>query len=157
LFKTARYTFSLPLQLAGIVNDLGNSQIKKLIEVGEKLGFIFQIKDDQIGLFATEKVSGKSFASDIREGKKTLFYLTLMRKTSIDEKDFILKTYGKKTINEEDVEKIQELFAKHATPQIEELMLKLSQEAQLLIKNFESKKMTNLLTEILSFNLNREF
>lgn len=157
LFKTARYTFSLPLQLAGITNNLDNSQLKKLVEIGEKLGLIFQIKDDQIGLFATEEISGKSFVSDIKEGKKTLFYLTLLEKASSDEKDFILKTFGKKTINEEEIENLQELFTKHATPQIDELMLKLSQETSSLIESFDSKKMANLLTEILEFNLSREF
>ena len=157
LFKTARYTFSLPLQLAAIINNLSDSKIKILIEISEKLGLIFQIKDDQIGLFATEKVSGKSFASDIREGKKTIFYLTLLANINNEEKILLQKTYGKKDINPEEIEKIQDLFRLHALPQINEQISKLSQESKSLIENFGSKKTANLLAEILEFNLNRNF
>ena len=38
LFKTARYTFSLPLQLAGITNNLKISDLETLIKIGENLG-----------------------------------------------------------------------------------------------------------------------
>jgi geranylgeranyl diphosphate synthase type I len=157
LFKTARYTFSLPLKLACAVNNLDDSQTNNLIKIGENLGLIFQIKDDQIGLFATEEISGKSFASDIREGKKTIFYLYLIEKANNEEKQFLFENYGQKEIDLEKIKKIQELFKKYSLIEVEILINKLSKEAKILIENVEHKKTAELLTEILDFNLNREF
>ncbi|MEK7851717.1 MAG: polyprenyl synthetase family protein, partial [Deltaproteobacteria bacterium] len=51
--------------------------VKKMEELGKYLGVIFQIKDDEIGLFGEEKEIGKAVGGDIKERKKTLYYLYL--------------------------------------------------------------------------------
>lgn len=155
LFKTARYTFSLPLQLAGLANELDDKTIKNLIKIGENLGLIFQIKDDEISLFAEEKISGKSFASDIKEGKKTIFYLTLLELADEKEKQFLLENYGHKEINESKITQIQELFKKYSLKKITTLLEQLKNEAELLIAKVEAEKTQELLLEMLNFNLNR--
>lgn len=155
LFKTARYTFSLPLQLAGIINQLPDSQITKLITIGEKLGMIFQIKDDEISLFSTEKESGKSFASDIKEGKKTIFYLTLIKNAKQKEQDFLARNIGKRDLDQQTIERIQDLFQKHTSSKITKTIDKLKKEVQQEIKKIDSMKTKQLLIEILDFNLNR--
>jgi geranylgeranyl diphosphate synthase type I len=72
-FKTGRYTFSLPLALGAIAAHAPDDAVATLDEIGELLGLVFQIKDDEIGLFGDEKRIGKPVGSDVREGKKTLF------------------------------------------------------------------------------------
>lgn len=155
-FKTARYTFSLPLQLAGIVNNLPQEEIDSLVLLGEKLGLIFQIKDDQISLFADEKTSGKSFASDLREGKKTIFYLTLLPKLRSlpPEKDFFWQNFGQAQIDLQAIEKLQTLFAKHSLKEVEDLINQLDLEAREIIKKIDCGQ--EMLLEILKFNLNRQ-
>lgn len=155
LFKTARYTFSLPLYLAGVSNELSEYQIEKLIQFGEKLGLIFQIKDDEMSLFASEAVSGKSFASDIREGKKTIFYLYLINKINDEQKDFLLKNYGNKKINKNEIEQIQELFYKYSLPEIKILISQLENEAKEIIQQTNLPNITKLLEDMLAFNINR--
>lgn len=157
LFKTARYTFSLPLQLAGVVSQLNTLEIEKLVKIGEKLGLIFQIKDDQISIFSTEQESGKSFASDIKEGKKTLLYLTLIKNTNQLEQQFINKNLGDKKINSENIVKIQKLFNKYTSKNFEETIKQLKKEAEIKIEEIVSENLTELLKKILDFNLNRKF
>lgn len=157
LFKTARYTFSLPLQLAGIINQLSENDISNLIKIGEKLGMIFQIKDDEISLFSTEKDSGKSFASDIKEGKKTIFYLTLMKNVKQEEREFLIKNLGQRNLDEETIKKIQALFRNYANREIEKTIQELKKEVENEIEKIESIKTSKILKEILEFNLNREF
>ncbi|MBI2405117.1 polyprenyl synthetase family protein [Candidatus Gottesmanbacteria bacterium] len=60
-YKTARYTFSLPLMVGATLAGQPKKIIKTLETVGEDLGIIFQLVDD------TLDVEG-----DLREGKKTL-------------------------------------------------------------------------------------
>ena len=90
--KTARYSFSLPLAVGALaaagraggrpgsggagsaVEDL----VRLLYELGEKLGLLFQIRDDELGLFGPAAEIGKVAGSDLREGKKTLFRSRLL-------------------------------------------------------------------------------
>jgi geranylgeranyl diphosphate synthase, type I len=79
--KTARYTFSLPLALGAIAasGGVGSGElIPLLMELGESLGILFQIRDDELGLFGDESSTGKALGSDLREGKKTLFRSRLL-------------------------------------------------------------------------------
>lgn len=152
--KTAHYTFSLPLQLAAITCGLSAAKIKTLGLIGEKFGLIFQIKDDQIGLFAEERKSGKPQASDLREGKKTIFYLKLLSKISRPELEFFKQTFGQKNLSATQIENLQILFKKHALPEIEKLVSKLTKETRQLIQKLPDGQ--ELLEEILDFNLARQ-
>jgi len=82
--KTAHYSFSLPLALGALFADSGrpasndwpataNNLARELTELGEHLGILFQIRDDELGLFGNPDQTGKALGSDLREGKKTLF------------------------------------------------------------------------------------
>lgn len=75
MYKTARYSFVMPLKLGMLLSDYKDIKIEKL---GELLGLIYQIKDDEINLFSDTKVSGKSKGSDLNQKKKTLFYKYLV-------------------------------------------------------------------------------
>lgn len=70
--KTARYTFDCPLVTGAILAGAPEKDIKKLSELGIMIGQAFQIQDDIIGIFETEKNIGKSILSDLAESKKTL-------------------------------------------------------------------------------------
>jgi geranylgeranyl diphosphate synthase, type I len=81
--KTARYSFSLPLAAGAIFAEAeagpGSSSLAdRLIRLGERLGLLFQIRDDELGLFGDEGAIGKGRGSDLREGKKTLFRSRLL-------------------------------------------------------------------------------
>ncbi len=78
-FKTARYTFSLPLATGAMLAGQGEEVIDSLSALGEQVGIIFQIKDDEIEFFGDSDSIGKSAGSDFREGKKTLFHLHLQK------------------------------------------------------------------------------
>jgi len=72
-FKTARYTFSLPLATGALLAGQNSEVIRPLEQLGENLGIIFQIKDDEIGIFGNKEETGKPVGTDIKEGKKTLY------------------------------------------------------------------------------------
>ena len=71
-YKTGRYTFSLPLVIGAMLADAGSQAIEALDKAGENLGVVFQLKDDELGIFGDSTRSGKRADSDIREDKKTL-------------------------------------------------------------------------------------
>ncbi|NCA82908.1 MAG: polyprenyl synthetase family protein, partial [Opitutae bacterium] len=71
-YKTGRYTFSLPLVVGAMLAAAPAGHIKELDQAGENLGVVFQLKDDELGIFGDSAQSGKRADSDIREDKKTL-------------------------------------------------------------------------------------
>jgi geranylgeranyl diphosphate synthase, type I len=71
-YKTGRYTFSLPLAIGARLAAAPPEHIRELDQAGENLGVVFQLKDDELGIFGDSAQSGKRADSDIREDKKTL-------------------------------------------------------------------------------------
>jgi geranylgeranyl diphosphate synthase type I len=83
--KTGRYSFSLPLVAGAMVADAPGELRGQLAAFGESIGTLFQIRDDELGLFGDEREIGKPVGSDIREGKKTLLFSSLMAAARPDE------------------------------------------------------------------------
>lgn len=70
--KTAAYSFQAPLLLAAVLAGTGASLVQELTEIARRIGVIYQLRDDVLGLFGDERRTGKSTLSDLREGKETL-------------------------------------------------------------------------------------
>jgi len=62
-------------KIGALLGTTNRTYILALEKYGEKIGTAFQIKDDLLDLTADEAETGKDFAGDIREGKKTLLLL----------------------------------------------------------------------------------
>jgi geranylgeranyl diphosphate synthase type I len=77
-YKTGRYSFSLPLRTGALIAGADRDLQEKLEAFGESVGLLFQIRDDELGLFGDEKELGKPVGSDIREGKKTILMSFLL-------------------------------------------------------------------------------
>ncbi|MFI2297204.1 polyprenyl synthetase family protein [Isoptericola sp. NPDC019571] len=68
--KTAVYSFQLPLRAAVIL--AGREDLDEGVRrLGRDLGLAFQLRDDLDGVFGDPAETGKSNASDLREGKCT--------------------------------------------------------------------------------------
>jgi geranylgeranyl diphosphate synthase type I len=112
--KTAHYSFSLPLAvgaLAAVGGPAGGTEnsadrgaapgaaareslVRRLYEFGERLGLLFQIRDDELGLFGSAESIGKVAGSDLREGKKTLFRSRLLSAAPVSEQERLRAFFG---------------------------------------------------------------
>lgn len=70
-WKTAAYSFELPLQAAAILADASEEVVAASGAVGRFLGVAFQLQDDLDGVFGTAEQTGKDPLCDLREGKGT--------------------------------------------------------------------------------------
>jgi geranylgeranyl diphosphate synthase type I len=70
--KTGGYSFELPLRLGALLAGAGEAVLEALERFARPLGQAFQIADDLLGTFGSPEVTGKTNASDLREGKRTL-------------------------------------------------------------------------------------
>lgn len=77
-FKTARYTVLRPLQLGAALGGGGPELLDVLARYGSPLGRAFQYRDDVLGVFGDEAVTGKPAGDDLREGKLTVLIANAM-------------------------------------------------------------------------------
>ncbi|MCX6569528.1 MAG: polyprenyl synthetase family protein [Candidatus Aminicenantes bacterium] len=102
-YKTARYSFSLPLAAGWMLAGGRGSVLPKLLSLGEDLGLVFQIKDDELGLFGSERTLGKPVGSDIRQGKKTLYHRRLFDWASGPDRDRLSNVFGRRDASKRDI------------------------------------------------------
>ena len=100
--KTGRYTFSLPLMCGALLHRAEPKELERLGRIGEALGRVFQIRDDQLGLFGDERATGKPVGSDIRENKKTLHRHYLMERSA--QTDRLRAIFGAREVSVAEVE-----------------------------------------------------
>ncbi|BCW51929.1 polyprenyl synthetase family protein [Arthrobacter sp. StoSoilB13] len=70
-YKTATYTFELPLRAAAALAGAEPSMESVLATAGRHLGLAFQLQDDFLSTFGDPRQHGKDPFSDLREGKQT--------------------------------------------------------------------------------------
>ncbi len=103
-YKTSRYSFSLPLMCGATIAQAGAPLLSLLESIGETIGVLFQIRDDELGLFGDERELGKPVGSDVREGKKTLLRARLMARAGARERERLARIFGNRTATRRDLE-----------------------------------------------------
>ena len=73
---------------------------------GRSLGIAFQIRDDYLGVWGDEAVTGKSATSDIREKKKSYPVLVAFEQANDDDRAALGRIYAQETLSEADVEAV---------------------------------------------------
>ena len=70
--KTAAYSFAAPLRVGALLAGGTDQVVGALERIGSRLGLLYQLRDDALGVFGAESTTGKSVIGDLREGKRTM-------------------------------------------------------------------------------------
>ena len=73
---------------------------------GRALGFIFQVRDDILGIWGDEESTGKPVGADIRRKKNSFPAVYAMDKAQGGDKRHLLEIYGKAEVSDADVEDV---------------------------------------------------
>jgi geranylgeranyl diphosphate synthase type I len=157
LYKTARYTFSLPLMAGAVLAGRSGRILDRLAELGEYLGVIFQARDDEIGVFGAERKTGKPVGSDIREGKKTLLYIEFLRKARGSERRKLAGLFGKAALAPSDVAYMRWAIERSgARKRLQDMMGEMASRAEKLISSLRIAECHRaILREICAESLQR--
>ncbi len=157
LYKTARYTFSLPFELA-VIFTKGPDDARKLMgKLGELMGMVFQIKDDEMGFHGDEKEIGKPVGSDIREDKKTIIRHYLFESSTIKIKEELEGIFGNQQIGLEEVLRVRDIYKELLVQEsIDKEIKKYMDQAWEIYEEIKLKNgYKKILKEFLEFNVNR--
>lgn len=111
LYKTAGYSFQLPLLSGAVLAGVDGSDLQSLRTIGEKLGVAFQLVDDVLGVFGQAQQTGKSTVTDIRERKRTVLVQEAYARLDEDQKEELRLLYDvQHQMSQQDIERVLELL-----------------------------------------------
>jgi len=108
--KTAWYTLTGPIMLGAICGGGNTALSERLRDITLPLGIAFQIKDDLLGIYASEKTIGKDVLSDLIEKKQTLIYGYAYKHATPAQRSQLDTSYGNPSASTEDLETVREIF-----------------------------------------------
>ena len=121
--KTSRYTVQRPLQLGAAIAGAGPEVLDALGDYGLALGRAFQLRDDVLGIFASEQVTGKPAAGDLREGKRTVLLARVLANLPATEGAELSTMLGNVDLDNAQIGRARELItASGALDQIEQII-----------------------------------
>lgn len=92
--KTARYSVVIPIligaALAGATPDL----LVKLEDFSTPLGIAYQLRDDDLGIFGSQELTGKPSGDDICAGKRTVQLAVAWEMTDDEGREYLQRYWG---------------------------------------------------------------
>lgn len=118
--KTAVYSFAAPLRAGALLAGAGPEAETELAEIGRMLGFVYQLRDDLLGVFGSAAALGKPVDSDLREGKRTLL---VAYADGTDAWEGVRHLFGRRSLEAEDAERLRRALADSGARSRAELQL----------------------------------
>lgn len=158
--KSASYTVEKPL-LLGV--SLARDSLKPTPEIyktlsfyGQKVGLAFQLRDDYLGVFGDEKITGKSTTGDLKEHKWTFLTALTWEKLTPASKTRFKKIFGQ-NIKPADILRLKNLIRQSgADKELLNLMQKVVNEAKKSIEEAKLKNQRELIS-MARFAIERDF
>jgi len=145
-------------EIGALVANAKKNDLEKIKEYGLNLGIAFQIQDDILDIFGSQKSFGKRKGQDIAEGKLgNIVILFACREFSAQDKKNFLETIRKNNVNNKEVKEIIEKIKKTkalslSMAKAQEFISKAKKALEFLPQN----KWNDILKEIADFVIKRE-
>lgn len=109
-FKSGSYSVARPLQIGATLAQGEGPLASGLAAAGVPLGQAFQLRDDVLGVFGSEWETGKSTASDLAEGKRTLLVALTAERLAPDERARFEALLGRPDLTPAQADEVRELM-----------------------------------------------
>jgi geranylgeranyl diphosphate synthase type I len=84
--------------------------LEAVARFGRAIGRLFQIRDDYLGIWGDEAITGKSTDSDIVQRKKSYPIVYAFQQAEGANRDELLRLYARETLEESDVDRVMEIL-----------------------------------------------
>jgi geranylgeranyl diphosphate synthase, type I len=110
-YKSGKYTIERPLHLGAVLAapERADELLPALSAYGLPLGDAFQMRDDVMGAFGDEAITGKPVGGDLREGKPTPMLARAMGLASVSQRQ-VLDLVGRPDITDRQVHDVQQVI-----------------------------------------------
>ena len=155
--KTAAL-FSAATRVGACITNKSKKEKDALESYGKNLGLAFQIADDALDYYSTQKIFGKEIGKDFFEGKTTMPLVIIFQKANKEERSFLKEIFKKEKRNEDDFSETLALINKYKAVKESlkraEYFVNISYGA---LGIFEDSREKKILQNLTGFSLNRSF
>lgn len=160
ILKSSYYTFINPLQLGAVLAGAGEDELKPISDFGRQAGLAFQLRDDFIGMFGDEKVSGKSVMDDLREGKMTLLMRHALAHADTEQRHTLESALGNENVTREQHETVKQLLEELGSREyVKQEAYEAAEAARKILRSKQgawSAKASEFLEELLDYIVSRD-
>lgn len=129
-YKSARYTIGQPLRLGGTLAGADESLLSDYDRIGLTAGEAFQLRDDVLGVFGDEAVTGKPAIDDIREGKRTMLVALAQESATLRERRVLDDCLGNPDLDVTGLARVRAVFeSTGALERVEQRIVELAEDA----------------------------
>ena len=105
--------------IGAILGGASEEDCRKVYRYALELGLAFQLQDDLLDSYGSEKVLGKRIGGDILEGKKTCLMLNAMSRATEPDREILRHTHLDATLSDEEkVARVKEVYDRYDIPHI---------------------------------------
>jgi geranylgeranyl diphosphate synthase type I len=109
-YKSGKYTIERPLHVGAALAGQFDLLSGPLTAYGDPLGEAFQLRDDVLGAFGDEALTGKPVGQDLREGKPTPLLAAAVVRATSDADIKVLDLVGTEDLSPAEVAGIQQVI-----------------------------------------------
>ena len=105
--------------IGALLGGASAEDCRKVYRYALELGLAFQLQDDLLDSYGSEKVLGKRIGGDILEGKKTCLMLNAMSRATEPDREILRHTHLDTTLSaEEKIARVKEVYDRYDIPHI---------------------------------------
>ncbi|HEX5859129.1 MAG TPA: polyprenyl synthetase family protein [Microbacterium sp.] len=128
--KSARYSVQQPLLIGAALAGADAAQLEALRAFGHPVGLAFQLRDDVLGVFGDEAVTGKPSGDDLREGKRTVLVALAREGLPTSARRVVDELIGDPTLDADQIASLQRtIIDTGALDRVEQLISDYAREA----------------------------
>ena len=109
-WKSGSYTIRRPLLLGAAIAGASEGQLEGLTAFGQPLGRAFQYRDDVLGIYGDEVLTGKDSGEDLRVGKLTLLAAEAFGRASESDAAELATLFGDPGLDADGVTRAREII-----------------------------------------------
>lgn len=108
--KTARYSVVIPMQLGAALAGASPELLAQIDGFAAPLGIAYQLRDDDLGIFGDQELTGKPTGDDIRSGKHTVQLALAWERTDDKGRDYLQRYWGAPDVTPPIIENIRNII-----------------------------------------------
>lgn len=109
-YKSGKYTVERPMHLGAAMAGRFEELASDVSAYGIPVGEAFQLRDDLLGAFGDEDLTGKPVGGDLREGKPTALVAIARERASGADAHLLTNRYGSRDLTDNEIRAIQHIF-----------------------------------------------
>ena len=157
VLKSGRYSVMEPLLVGAALAEAPHELRRSLAAFGERLGEAFQLKDDLLGIFGDQSITGKPVDSDIKEGKRNLLFAKTLANLTGEDRAFFTTRWGGAGLGDDEIARLRSLVASSgARDAVETLVVELRRDAERFLEADLDLEAQEALGELVSMVVSRD-